>query len=228
MERGDCRIGICASLARRAITYLTLIAVAVPTGAILVDYVAFGEVGARDLTAGWVLGLVIGVPMLSLLAVAVRASAAVSGERDRQTLDPLLTIPVSSDAILFSKWLGCLLGLRWTVLAVLAALAACAWVGGVPLAAGLRLLVVWPIYGGLVAMVGIAFSIACKTTLRATLATLLTTVGLSVGHWALWLVYVPFLLANDEPSDVAETLKHLHVGLTPPFALGESCSRRRS
>jgi ABC-type transport system involved in multi-copper enzyme maturation permease subunit len=211
--------GFRASLARRAITYFTFIAVAVPTGALLLDFFVFGEIGARELTNAWVQMLVVGVPMLSLLAVAVRASAAVAGERDRQTLDPLLTIPVSSDAVLFNKWLGCLLGLRWTVLAVIAALAACIAMGEISLDALPRLLVVWPIYAGLIAMVGIAYSIACRTTLRATLATLLTTVGLVCGHWALWLVYVPFLLTSAQPTDAAENLLHLHVGLTPPCVL---------
>src|SRR5262249_27921726 len=162
----------------RAITYFTFIAVAVPTGAFLLDFFVFGEMGARELTSTWVEMLVVGVPMLSLLAVAVRASAAVAGERDRQTLDPLLTIPVSSDAILFSKWLGCLLGLRWTVLAVIAALLACVAMGEVSLGVLPRLLVAWPIYAALIAMVGIAYSVSCTTTLRATLATLLTTVAL--------------------------------------------------
>ena len=213
--------GFRVSLARRAITYLTVIAVAVPTGAILFDYVVFGEIGARQLTTGWALTLVIAVPMLSLLAVAVRASAAVSGERDRQTLDSLLMLPVSSDAVLFSKWLGCLLGLRWTVLAVSMALTVCAWIGGPSLIMAAMLLVVWSIYAGLIAMIGIAYSIACQTTLRATLATLLTTAMLTVGHWALWLVYLPFLLAIDEPAEAMETLAYLHRGLTPPAVLAE-------
>ena len=161
----------------------------------------------------------IAMPMLSLLAVAVRASAAVSGERDRQTLDQLLTIPVSGDAILFSKWLGCLLGLRWMILSVMVSLALCAVMGGLSMVVLPFLLVLWPIYAGLIAMVGLAFSVTCKTTLRATLATLLATVMLVVGHWSLWLIYVPFLLASDAPSGISEPLLNFHLSLTPPVVL---------
>jgi ABC-type transport system involved in multi-copper enzyme maturation permease subunit len=210
--------GFRASFVRRAITYLTVIAVAVPTGAILFDFLAFGELGV-DLTTGWVRVLVIVMPMLSLLAVAVRASAAVSGERDRQTLDQLLTIPVSSDAILLSKWLGCLLGLRWMILAVTVSLALCAAMGGISIAVVPNLLILWPIYAGLIAMVGLACSVTCQTTLRATLATLLATVMLVVGHWSLWLIYVPFLLASDAPSGVLQPLLQLHQSFTPPVVL---------
>src|SRR5581483_1772903 len=40
------------------------------------------------------------VACLTLLGVAVRAASSVSGERDRQTFDSLLTAPVESNSIL--------------------------------------------------------------------------------------------------------------------------------
>src|SRR5262249_42180913 len=52
-------------------------------------------------------GTVVGC--LILLAVAVRASTSISGERDRETLDALLTSPLQSHDIIFAKWLGSLL-----------------------------------------------------------------------------------------------------------------------
>src|SRR5438270_103244 len=46
------------------------------------------------------------VACLTWLAVAVRASSSLSGERDRQTMDALLTSPLDASSILFGKWLG--------------------------------------------------------------------------------------------------------------------------
>src|SRR5262249_36252552 len=50
-----------------------------------------------------------GICCLTLLAVTVRAASSVSGERDKQTLDGLLTTPLDSSAILFAKWIGSIL-----------------------------------------------------------------------------------------------------------------------
>ena len=53
------------------------------------------------------------VACLMLLAVGVRAAGTIGSERDRQTLDSLLTSPLESDAILYGKWLGSILSVRW-------------------------------------------------------------------------------------------------------------------
>ena len=52
------------------------------------------------------------VSCLVILAAAVRASTCISGERDKDTLDFLLTTPLDSDTILWAKFLGCLLNMR--------------------------------------------------------------------------------------------------------------------
>src|SRR5688500_2057016 len=67
------------------------------------------------------------VACLTLLGVAVRAASSVSGERDRQTLDSLLTTPLDGNAILWAKWLGSVLSVR----------RAWAWLGLVWLLGGL-------------------------------------------------------------------------------------------
>ena len=53
------------------------------------------------------------VASLMLLGVAVRAANSISGERDRQTLDILLTTPLQSTNLLLAKWLGSLWSVRW-------------------------------------------------------------------------------------------------------------------
>ena len=53
------------------------------------------------------------VAMLGLIAVGVRAATSVRNERKKDTMDALLTSPLSSEEILFGKWLGSILSVRW-------------------------------------------------------------------------------------------------------------------
>jgi len=158
------------------------------------------------------------VALLTLLGVAVRAASSISGEHDRQTFDSLLTAPVESNSILFAKWVGSILSVRrawlWLVLVWL--------VGGVT--GGLDgpaipwLFLAWGVYAGFLAVLGLWFSMTCRTTLRATVGTLLTAAVLGVGHWYLWLVFcLPLRLREDT---FAAVVRFQMYGLTPPFALG--------
>jgi ABC-type transport system involved in multi-copper enzyme maturation permease subunit len=150
-----------------------------------------------------------------LLAAALRGATAVRIEKDKDTLDALLTSPLSTQDILFGKWIGCLWGLRWP----------CLWLGGIylaglvsgglsPLAVPL-LACVMLVYCGTLSAVGLWFSVICRTTVRATVATLFAAAGLGVGHWMLWLCCVPFGPGRD-----LETVFKLQAGMTPPFVLG--------
>src|SRR4029077_3109003 len=40
-----------------------------------------------------------------------------------------------------------------------------------------------------------------------------------VGHWLLWLCYIPFLVMLPEPGQVAGDLARIHLGFTPPAVL---------
>jgi hypothetical protein len=57
--------------------------------------------------------------------------------------------------------------------------------------------------------------VVCRTTTRATVATLLTALGAGVGHWILTMCC--FISAAGRG---AETLAKLQAGFTPPFVLG--------
>jgi ABC-type transport system involved in multi-copper enzyme maturation permease subunit len=112
---------------------------------------------------------------------ALSAAGRVSREREQQTLDSLLTIPEESSSILFAKWLGAILSVRqaWWCLAAV-------WGWGL-VTAGLHLLALplvvlaWAVYTAFAASLGLFFSVICRTTLRATLATGLTLLVLVVG-----------------------------------------------
>jgi len=157
------------------------------------------------------------VACLTLLAVAVRAASSISGEHDRQTLDGLLTAPVESNGILFAKWLGSILSVRrawlWLVLVWLLGSAT----GGMFGPAVPWLLLAWGVYAGFLAVLGLLFSMSCRSTLRATVWTLLTAAALGVGHWYLWLVFCMPLHMRE--NTFAWVVRFQMYGLTPPLAL---------
>jgi ABC-type transport system involved in multi-copper enzyme maturation permease subunit len=155
------------------------------------------------------------VACLMLVGVAVRASTSISGERDRETLDGLLTSPLHSHDILFAKWLGSLLSVRWAFV----------WLGliwGVGLVsraihptAIILICAAWLVYASCLAGVGLWFSTACRTTLRATLSTLATTALVGGGHWLLWMCCLPFGFRSGGLG----SFFNLQSVFTPPMAL---------
>jgi hypothetical protein len=162
------------------------------------------------------------VACLLLLAVASRAASSVSNERDRQTLDGLLASPLTSNSILFAKWLGNILSIRWGWLWLgMIYLAGLITEGLHPIAAAL-LVIAWFIYASVVSGIGLWFSIVSNTTLRATVWTLLVTTAAGVGHWILWSCCTPFFFIGGPgpPAKILETLWKLEAGLTPPVAMG--------
>jgi ABC-type transport system involved in multi-copper enzyme maturation permease subunit len=167
------------------------------------------------------------VACLLLMAVAVRAASAISGERDRQTYDSLLTSPLEGHTILLGKWLGSILSVRWLLLWPGAIWAIGIVTGGLQVLAVPLLLVAWAVYAGFVAAVGLWFSLVSRTSLRATVWTLLVAVSASVGHWFLVMLclYMPLeSLSGLGNLNDARWLLELHLfSMTPPatmFALG--------
>src|SRR5262249_41186035 len=138
------------------------------------------------------------VACLTLLGVAVRAASSISGERDRQTFDSLLTAPIDSNSILFAKWLGSGLRGRWAWVWLWPGWVVGAVSGGLYGPVVPWLLLAWFVYAGFLAVLGLWFSMTCATTLRATVATLLAAAVLGVGHWYLWmLLCMPLRLRED-------------------------------
>jgi ABC-type transport system involved in multi-copper enzyme maturation permease subunit len=160
------------------------------------------------------------VACLLLLAVAVRAAGSITGERDRQTFDALLTSPLDSNKILFGKWLGSILSVRWALL----------WLGLIwglglvtrglhPLAIPV-LMAAWLVYAAFLATLGMWFSIVSRTSLRAILYTIASALGAAFGHWIMWACCLPLMMYSDGNGREFEWLAKLQAGLTPPIALG--------
>jgi ABC-type transport system involved in multi-copper enzyme maturation permease subunit len=164
------------------------------------------------------------VACLLLLSVAVRTSHSVSGERERHTLDELLTTPLETEEILYAKWQANVWGQRggWFWLAGIYGLGVLT--GGLNILSLPFLFVAWFVYACFVATLGLWFSTICRTSLRAAVCTVFTLIGLWGGHWLLWMCCVPLLYLGGPGPGGGEgllTLIQFQAGsLTPPVALG--------
>jgi ABC-type transport system involved in multi-copper enzyme maturation permease subunit len=168
----------------------------------------------------WALVVGATVACLLLVGVAVRAATSISNERDRLTWDSLLTSPLEANAILFSKWLGSLLSVRWGWLWLGAVWGLGSAVGGLHVLALPVLLLAWTVYAGLLAIVGLWFSLVCQTSLRAIIWTLFTILALTAGFLVLP-VYSSGSFPHTGPTTSwVEWLSRFDMGMAPPIVLG--------
>jgi ABC-type transport system involved in multi-copper enzyme maturation permease subunit len=163
------------------------------------------------------------VACLMLLRVAVHASTTITSERERETFDALLTTPLSSEAMLGAKLLGCLTSMRmgWIWLGSMVVLALLTR-GLHPLAVPILVVAVL-IYSTFFSMIGLWFSMVCKSSMRATVSTVLASLFLGGGHWLVVSLccYFPssFMLRGSSPIELRHIL-FFHASMTPPFVMG--------
>jgi ABC-type transport system involved in multi-copper enzyme maturation permease subunit len=159
------------------------------------------------------------VGFLTILAVSVRAAGTMTGEREKQTWDTLLTTPVDSSAILYGKWLGSILGVRWGMVWLAGIWAVALVTGGIhPLALPVVMLA-WFVYAAFFAVLGLWYSTVCKTSLRAMVLTVFSVLTLCGGHWIMWMCCV--FAARSGPGEAFEILAQAQLGvMTPPFVMG--------
>lgn len=168
----------------------------------------------------WPRGVIAALGSLALLGIALRAAAAVSGERSRQTLEALLLTALERPTLIHHKALGIILSFRAAVLWMGLVGLAGILTGGLHLLALPLILLAWCVYAVFCATLGLWFSMTCRSTLRAFTWTLLTLVLLTSFHWAMWVIYgAGFLLYGGATDRKLELLTALHGGLTPPGVL---------
>jgi ABC-type transport system involved in multi-copper enzyme maturation permease subunit len=161
-----------------------------------------------------------------LLGVGIRAAGSITSERERQTLDGLLVTPQQNEAILFGKWLGSILGVRWGWV----------WLGAIwtfglvtcglhPLAL-LCLIVAWFVYAAVLAGIGLCFSANNRQSLRAIVGTIGTTPFLAFGHWLAWLLLLAMVESPWSPRNspllnrlLDKVAQFQLAALTPPATL---------
>ena len=169
------------------------------------------------------------VACLLFLFVAIRAAGSITMERDRQTLDMLLTTPLSSREILGGKWLGAVLASRrgWLWLGSIWGLAF--FGGGLDLSLVPWLFFACLVYSAFFASLGLWFSVHSRGTTTAILGVMIGAVVVTIGHYLLLIFYLflfYWLYGEGSPRsrttlqeimNWAETI-HLY-GLTPPATL---------
>jgi ABC-type transport system involved in multi-copper enzyme maturation permease subunit len=117
----------------------------------------------------WVRSVGTIVASLVLLGIGIRAAGAVSGERERQTLDSLLTSSLLTKEILFAKWLGSLLSVRWAFLWLCVIWSLGAGTGGLDASCLPWLIVAWFVYAAFMASLGLCLSTFYSSTQRASI-----------------------------------------------------------
>jgi ABC-type transport system involved in multi-copper enzyme maturation permease subunit len=161
------------------------------------------------------------VATLTLLGVAVRAAGSITGERDRDTFDSLLTTQLEAREILYGKWAGSILSVRWAWMWLAFVWAIGVFLGGLDPVTLPWLLLIWSVYAAFFACLGLRFSITSPTTLRATLVTLAILALLCFGHWLplmFWAADRPYYASGDDMFSWIIGVQA--YGLTPPMALG--------
>jgi ABC-type transport system involved in multi-copper enzyme maturation permease subunit len=160
------------------------------------------------------------IASLTILGVSIRASNSISSERDRQTIDGLLTTPLDSSAILSAKFLGSLFSVRlgWVWLGLIYTIALIT--GGLNVFAFPLVVAAWFVYACAAAVIGMWYSMVARSTMRATVLTVMTCAGLGVGHWLVTLLgLVPVLLLTGGGGEGGVYLLKFQAGMTPPAVL---------
>lgn len=160
------------------------------------------------------------VACLIVVGVAVRAATSISRERDRLTWDSLLTSPLDSTTILFGKWLGSLVSVRWGWLWLGAIWGLGSALGGLHALAIPLLLLACALYAGLLALVGLWFSLVCPTSLRAVIWTLFTVLAMVASFLVLPVYSSPLFYYLSPDVAWVRWLYRLNLAMAPPIALG--------
>ena len=163
------------------------------------------------------------VTLVLPLLLAVRTASSVASERD--TLTPLLVLPVERRDILWAKWSAPLRWSRYAVGAVVAVEGCVAFVGGVTVFAALAVLAQFVAALLLANTLGLWLSVTCRTTTRAVAGTLLTLLTLGVaplfGDFAAFSPPAGVWLAHQSPALTPVALQLVAAGV-----LGWSAARR--
>ena len=123
--------------------------------------------------------------MALVIGMGLRLAGSVSREREQLTLESLLTIPHTRQAMLKAKWSGALLRMRRYLLGVVFIFGLGCAVGDIPPVSWVVLPVVMIAHTMFAANLGLFLSVYCRSTTRAYMAFGLVFLTLTAGMWAL-------------------------------------------
>jgi ABC-type transport system involved in multi-copper enzyme maturation permease subunit len=203
-------IGAMLILAAGLAVFLWLVMTIIPKSGGEVAAFSTGLVKVGTVLLGGVLGL----------GAIVHAANSVTRERERDTLDALLTLPLTRAAVLEAKWLGGPVSLRLVAVGL-----AGVWVfglatGGLHPVALLALVLAVAAVVEFLASLGLWLSVVCATSLRANMAAALALLLVACGPWVVARyveMLAPYAGANQATADAVTE------ALTPAWAWVRLC-----
>lgn len=151
--------------------------------------------------------------LITLIAPALTATS-VSDERQRQSLDLLVTTPLSATEMLVGKLMSSLAFLGVLLALSLPASALCVLLGGASIGDMFRVYGLLAVDAVVLASIGLYFSCACKQSLHAVIWTYFSVIS-----FVLITLYGGYLLGtNNNPTSVAPLLPIAAIGLLSPIA----------
>ena len=152
-----------------------------------------------------------------LLSIMLRSSGALTTEREKETLDALLTTPLSRSQILFGKWLGNILALRRTALLWLGTI----WLfglatGGLHILGVIALTIVLGVHAAAWSSIGLAASAMSRSSMRAHVTALLMTLALVLCP----LLPLFLVAATGDQGFMGQYLEFVAFGLIAPVTIG--------
>ena len=200
VERVSVRLGVVAAVAQ------TLLVISVIGGTLLLVYLLWLEKNPPSWSSReWIFEMYLGgsllmtVPLrgIALLLVAVRAASSMTSEKERDSWLSLLSTPLTASEIVWGKLWGSIYATRNVVFLLLFV-----WSWGVFFSSTWPLVVVFAMAEFLlacffVALVGVSYSLKCRTSMRAIGATIATCVFVGGGYLFCCL---PFMFAPGSES----------------------------
>jgi ABC-type transport system involved in multi-copper enzyme maturation permease subunit len=167
----------------RIMYFLTIVACAIPLIVILVEQSRRGVVGRAEPFNFYVRVVGAAVAVVTFFFISLRAATAIGSERDRETLDSLLSTPLTDRDILKAKWISSIYG-AWPMYLLLAAIWGGGLVtGGLSLFALPFLFVAMACYCAFAASHGLMWGAGAKTTTRALVWCLSFILIWAGAHW---------------------------------------------
>jgi ABC-type transport system involved in multi-copper enzyme maturation permease subunit len=158
---------------------------------------------------------------LVFLAVTIRGSSALSGERDRHTMDVLLTTPLSAKTIIWGKWWGCILGMRWAWAWIFAMWVLVLASGGIHPIMFVAAVISLAIYASGFAWIGLFCSLHMRTTLRSTMVALVLALFAGGGYFLIFLMccVLPLSFSTQAGGNDFELFLDFLCSFSPPVNL---------
>lgn len=147
---------------------------------------------------------------LVLFVVPAFTASAISGEREKQTLEILLTTKLKPSQIIFGKLLSSISSTLLLVLSSLPILALVFSIGGIRLIDLIHLMLFCGVSAVFVGSIGIFFSTFFKRTVPATVFSYGTIIVLIVGTLAAVFVTYQIILQNYDTAYMASSLNALY------------------